>query len=158
MREKKKVNWKVLILSFIAVHLTAVIGTFFTNSDTEWYDSIKPSITPPSIVFPIVWTILFILLSFSLYFAWINGKKNQRKIIALVFGINLVLNALWSYLFFGLQNPIASFCELIILWFSIVSMLIVTYKISKRSCYLLIPYFLWVSFAGILNLFIVLKI
>jgi len=152
---KKGVNWKVLIVSFLVVHLAALAGSLFTNSDTAWYDSIKPDITPPGYYFGIVWTILFILISLSLYFAWINAKKEQRKNIGIVFGINLILNALWSYLFFGLQNPLAAFYELIFLELSIVTMLLVTYKINKTSFYMLIPYLLWVSFAGILNWLIV---
>ena len=146
-----KINWKVLIISFVVVHLAALLGGLVTNSDTDWYDSVKPSITPPDYYFPIVWTILFILISLSLYFAWVSAKKNQKKAIGIAFGINLILNAFWSYLFFGLQRPLFAFYELILLWFSILGMLIVTYKTNKASFYMLIPYFLWVSFAGILN-------
>jgi len=148
---KKRINWKVLIISFIVVHLAALIGSLSTNADSEWYDSVKPSITPPNYVFPIVWTILFIFISLSLYLVWMNSKKNQKKAIGIVFGINLILNALWSYLFFGLQNPLAAFYELILLWISIISMLILNYRINKSGFWMLMPYFLWVSFAGILN-------
>ena len=96
-------------------------------------------------------SILFFLIALSLYSAWINSKKKEKKIIAIVFGINLFLNALWSYIYFGLRNVNLAFIELILLWISIVSMIYVTYKINKKSSYLLIPYLLWVSFAGILN-------
>jgi benzodiazapine receptor len=147
----KKIKWKVLIISFIVVHLAALAGSLVTNADTEWYNAVKPSITPPNYVFPIVWTILFIFISLSLYLAWINAEKKQKTKIAVVFGVNLILNALWSYLFFGMQNPLAAFYELILLLLSILSILIVTYKINKPSFYLIIPYFLWVSFAGVLN-------
>ena len=148
---KTKINWKVLVVSFIIVHFVALAGSLVTNADTSWYESIKPNITPPSIVFPIVWSILFILISISLYFLWINAKKKQRKQVAFIFGINLILNALWSYLFFGLQKPLFAFYDIILLWISIVGMLVVSYKINKASFYMLIPYFLWVSFASYLN-------
>jgi len=146
-----KINWKVLIASLLIVYLVAAVGSIFTSGNTsgEWYESIKPSITPPSWVFPVVWNILFFLIAISLYLAWISGKK--KKIIVIVFGINFLLNILWSLLYFKMQNPLYAFIELIFLWLSILLMIIVTYKINKTSSYLLIPYLLWVSFAGILN-------
>ena len=149
----KKINWKVLVLSLIIVYGIAFLGSLFTSSNvnTEWYEQTRNSLTPPNYVFPIVWNILFFLIAISLYFAWTNAKKKDKKEIGYVFGLNLVLNVLWSVLFFGLQNPIASFVELIVLWISILLMIIVVYKTSKLSAYLLIPYLLWVSFAGILN-------
>jgi tryptophan-rich sensory protein len=147
----KKINWIKLIGTFIIVHLTAFIGSLFTNPDTDWYNSIKPGITPPDYVFPIVWTILFIFIWIAFYLACIYVKEKDRNKVRLVFLVNLILNALWSYLFFGLQNPLFAFYELILLWVSIISILLVTYKINKTSFYLIIPYLLWVSFAGVLN-------
>jgi len=149
----KKVNWKVLIVCIVIVYLIAFLGSIFTTSEvnTAWYDSIKPSITPPGWIFPIVWNILFFLIAISLYLAWINSKKNQKTKIAIAFGINLILNAFWSYLYFGLKNPAFAFIDLIAIWISITAMICITYKINKASSYLLVPYFLWVSFAGVLN-------
>ena len=69
----------------------------------------------------------------------------------LVFGINFILNIFWSVLYFGLKNPGLAFIEIILLEISIIAMIILTYKISKKSSYLLIPYFLWVAFASLLN-------
>ena len=69
----------------------------------------------------------------------------------LVYGANFLLNIFWSVLYFGLKNPVASFFELKLLWLSILVMIFVTYKINKISSYLLTPYLLWVSFAGVLN-------
>jgi len=151
---KKKINWKILIITLIIVYAVAFIGSLFTSpaTDTEWYNSIKPSITPPNWVFPIVWNILFFLIALSLYFAWINAKnKNIKKKIALVFGINFFLNIFWSILYFGLKNPVASFIEIIFLWFSIIAMIYITYKVDKKAAWLLVPYLLWVGFAVILN-------
>jgi len=146
-----KINWKVLIVSLVVVYSVAFLGTLFTSGNTqgEWYESIKPSITPPSWVFPIVWNILFLLIALSLYFAWIKNKKHKE--IALVFGINFFLNILWSYFYFYLKNPFLAFIEIIILELSIVGMILITYKINKKSAYLLLPYLVWVGFATILN-------
>jgi translocator protein len=149
-----KINYKILIICLAVVFLTAFIGSLFTsgNTDSSWYSENKPSITPPNYVFPIVWNILFFLIALSLYFVWIKAKtKIQKKKIAIVFGINFFLNAFWSFLFFELQKPAWAFAELIILWLSIISIIFVTGRIDKKSGWLLVPYLLWVSFAGILN-------
>jgi len=147
-------RWKVLVSSFIIVFLVALIGNFFTsgNVKSEWYESIKPAITPPNYVFPIVWTILFILIALSLYFAWIKARKEEEKnIVVLVFTGNLFLNIIWSFLFFTLKNPLYAFYHIFLLEFSIILMIVALWKIEKKAAYLLIPYLLWVSFAMILN-------
>jgi len=151
---KKSVNWKVLIYSILIVYGIAFLGSIFTSSSTnsEWYFNNKPSITPPNYVFPIVWNILFFLIALSLYFSWTAGKSNKQKTkIAWIFGINLFLNTLWSYLFFYLQNPVFAFFDLILIWITIIMMIFTTYNINKKSAWLLVPYLLWVSFAGYLN-------
>ena len=149
----KKINWKILIVSLVIVYLVAFIGSLFTSpvTDSAWYESIRPSITPPNWVFPVVWNILFFLIAISLYLSWKSSDKRQKNLVAWVFGINFILNIFWSFLYFGLKNPLFAFYELILLWISILIMILVTCRISKASSYLLIPYFLWVSFAGVLN-------
>lgn len=149
----KKVNWKVLIISLLIVYGIAFIGSIFTSTNTnlEWYQTIKPSLTPPNYVFPIVWNILFFLIAFSLYFAWANSKRKDRIKIAIVFGINFVLNVFWSVLFFAMKKPALAFAEIIFLWASILLMIFTTWKVDKKSSWLLVPYLVWVTFAGILN-------
>ena len=155
-RGMRKINWKVLIISLIVVYLVAFIGGIFTSrqTDTEWYQAIRPSITPPNWVFPVVWNILFFLIALSLYFSWTSIKKSDektRKRIIDVFSANFLLNILWSFLYFAMQNPLYALYEIIILWFSIGLMIYTTYKINKLSSYFLVPYFIWVGFAIILN-------
>jgi len=155
MKERmKKINWKVLIASLVIVYLVAFVGSLFTstNTDSEWYDSIRPSITPPNWVFPIVWNILFFLISLSLYFSWSGSEKSDvRRKIVIVFGINFILNIFWSFLYFGLRDPFYAFIEIFVLWISIVLMIYVSYRIDKKAGWLLVPYLLWVSFAVVLN-------
>lgn len=146
----RKIRWTVLIISFVIVLFVASVGSLFTDTGS-WYESRKPAITPPNYIFPIAWTTLFILIAISLYFSWINSKKKDKKRVALVFGANLFLNMLWSILFFGLKNPFIAFIDLILLWVSILIMIFTTWKIDKKAAWLLVPYLLWVSFAGILN-------
>lgn len=146
----RKIRWKILIISFIIVIFAASVGSLFTDTGT-WYESRKSAITPPNFVFPIAWTTLFFLIALSLYFSWINSKKKDKQKVAFVFGINLFLNILWSVLFFGLKQPLFAFIDLILLWVSILVMIFVTWKIDRKAAWLLVPYLLWVSFAGLLN-------
>lgn len=150
---KKKFNWKLLLSSLLIVYATAIIGSLFTsgNTNSAWYESIKPSITPPNWVFPIVWNILFLLIGLSLYLSWNNSNKKDKNAIASIFAANLGLNILWSLLYFELRMPAFAFFELIILWISILVMIFTVAESSKKAGWLLVPYFIWVTFAGILN-------
>ncbi len=153
----KKVNWKILIPCLIISYFAAFLGSLFssTNTDTSWYQSVNQSIIPPNWIFPVVWNVLFFLIALSIYLAWTNAKNKRDRIrISLFFAVNLILNIFWSLLFFSLKNPLYSFLELILLWLSIISLIIITWRISRKSSFLLIPYFFWVSFAGILNFLI----
>lgn len=150
---KKRGNWKVLVVSLIIVFTISFVGSLFTsgNKDSSWYLENKPSFTPPSIVFPIVWPILYFLIALSLYFVWIKANKSEKKKVAVIFGINLIANALWSYLFFEIRNPLLSFIDIIIILISIIGMMFIAGKIDKKAVWLLVPYLLWVGFAGVLN-------
>jgi tryptophan-rich sensory protein len=153
-RGKKKFNLFLLIICFFVTYFTAFIGSTFTmrNTDSPWYLEIKPTITPPNWVFPIVWNILFFLISISLYLLITNAKtKYYKKMVLVTFGINLFLNALWSYLYFGIKNPSAALIEIIPLEISAFAMIIVAWKVNKTAAWLLIPYSLWLGFAIILN-------
>lgn len=144
--------WK-LIISIIIPFLASAIGGLFTASSVStWYVTlVKPSFNPPSWVFGPVWTILYLMMGIALYLVWI--KKNEIKAF-IVFAIQIVLNALWSVLFFGLQKPLYAFIEIIFLWVAILFTIFYFYRINKTSAYLLIPYILWVSFASVLNFYI----
>ena len=141
--------WK-FIISIVVPFIIAGIGSFFTSSSVgTWYVTlVKPVFNPPSWVFGPVWTVLYLLMGISLYMVWIKRVEIKAMIF---FGVQLFLNALWSIIFFGLNNPLYAFIEIILLWFSIVFTIYYFYKIEKTAAYLLIPYLLWVSFAAILN-------
>ena len=150
---KKSLSARILAFAvcLLVVYFIAFLGSVFTskNVNSAWYESIRPSITPPNWVFPVVWNILFFLIALSLYYAW-SAKKERLK-IAIVFSINFIFNVLWSYLYFGIQSPSLAFYDIILVWLSIGLMIVTLWKISRISSYLLIPYFLWVSFASVLN-------
>jgi tryptophan-rich sensory protein len=143
-----------LVASIIIAELAGIIGTLFTTPAIPvWYQLlIKPAFNPPNWLFGPVWTILFFLIGIAAYFVWNEGWENRNVKIALsVYGIQLVLNVLWDYLFFGLQNPFIGFVGIIALWIVIVINILVFFRVSRKAAYLLIPYILWVSFAALLN-------
>jgi len=129
------------------------VGSIFTTPAIPgWYATLqKPSFSPPNFLFAPVWTTLYILMGISL--ALILNKKNKTAIIFFV--VQLVLNSLWSILFFGLKSPKLAFVEIIFLWLAILITILKFFKISKLAGWLFVPYLLWVSFASVLNLTIV---
>lgn len=142
-------KWLKLILAIVVCELAGVVGSIFTTpAISTWYATlVKPSFNAPNWLFFPVWTILFALMGISLYFAWPRGK--------IIFGAQLLLNILWSVLFFGLHSPLLAFIEIILLWIAILTTIIIFYRTSRTAAYLMIPYILWVSFAAVLNIFIV---
>jgi len=162
MKEKDKkylIKLAKLIISFAIPLLAGFIGSIFTASTVStWYTAlIKPGFNPPNWVFGPVWTLLYILMGFSLFLVWKQGlKKKYVKEGLIIFGIQIFLNVLWSIFFFGLQNPLLAFIEIIILWTAVLFMITYFYRVNKTAAYAQIPYILWVGFAALLNLSIVL--
>jgi translocator protein len=159
-KKVKKFDWKTFLICLVIVFGISLIGSFFTGSkpDSEWFENVRPSITPPNYLFGIVWPILYFLIATSLYFVWVNANVKQKKKIVLIFGLNLFLNALWSIFYFGLQNVFLSFIDIIFILITIILMIQLSFKINQSSSYLLIPYLLWVCFATLLNFLSVLKV
>jgi len=149
----KKQNIKKLISSIFICQLAGIIGLVFTSSSVnDWYTAIqKPYFNPPSWVFAPVWTLLFLMMGVSLYLVLIKRWDRNIKTGVILFGFQLGLNIIWSFLFFGLKNPFFAFIEIIILWAAILLTIFKFWKIDRKASYLLIPYFLWVTFAAILN-------
>lgn len=134
--------------------LAGILGSVFTTSSIPtWYAALqKPELRPPNWVFAPVWTMLYALMGIAAFLIWRKGfNKKSVKVALGVFGVQLVLNVLWSVLFFGLHNPFAAFVEILLLWLAIFWTIILFYKLSRAAAYLLIPYFVWVSFAAYLN-------
>lgn len=143
-----------LILAIIICNLAGAIGSIFTfASIPTWYATlIKPEFNPPNWVFGPVWTTLYILMGISLYLIWKQYEKRKNAKPALtVFSIQLILNSLWSILFFGMQSPLYGLLCIIPLWASIALMIVRFYPLSRNAALLQIPYLLWVSFATVLN-------
>ena len=143
-----------LLLSIAACLLIGFLGSLVTTpSVSTWFSTInKPSFSPPNWLFAPVWTILYILMGISAYLVWNKGleKKGVREAL-IIFGVQLVFNFLWSFIFFGLHQPLLAFLEIIILWLLILQTFLKFRKISSLAGYFLLPYLIWVTFAAFLN-------
>jgi tryptophan-rich sensory protein len=151
---KKRGKVLTFIICLLIVYGFAMVGGLFTSGsvNSEWYNSIKPDITPPNWIFPIVWNILFFLIGVSLFLAWTKAKNAKiKKKVAWAFGTNLFLNILWSVFYFEMQNPFLAFVDIIFLIASIIWMANICFKINKNGGWLLLPYLVWVCFASLLN-------
>ena len=124
------------------------------SSIKTWYPTIeKPIFNPPNWVFAPVWTMLFIMMGIAAGMVW-NKLETNKELVKkglLFFTVQLLLNALWSYLFFGLNNILLALIEIILLWLIIYETYHIFKQIDKRASYLLIPYLGWVGFATILT-------
>lgn len=110
----------------------------------------KSALSPPEWVFPVVWTILYVLMGIASYLVLTSGKPNDAALT--VYAIQLFFNFFWSILFFRLGLCVTAFIWLVLLWFLILGTTVLFYRIVKAAGYLMIPYLLWVAFAGYLNL------
>lgn len=151
-----KLNNLLRLAASVIIALSAgAIGSIFTSASLfTWYAGIaKPSFNPPDWVFGPVWTLLFVLMAISLFLVWKKGTHKKAVRIALfIYAVQLLLNILWSALFFGLQNPFFAFLEIIVLWAAILLTIVFFHRISRPAAWLLVPYLLWVSFAAVLNI------
>ncbi len=146
-----KKEWLILLFCLGLVFIPGILGSVFVRTDTAWYKSIKPSITPPDAVFGPVWTLLYLLISISLFISWQNAKPTQKRTLIILFGINLLANALWTLLYFGMQNPLAAFIDILIINLTTILLIVFLRKIKIAASNLLIPYLAWTSFATLLN-------
>lgn len=143
----------------LAVVVTCLAVGYFSglvtrSAITTWYPTlIKPSFNPPNWVFAPVWSMLYIMMGVAAGLVWdqIEIEKEAVKKALVFFAIQLALNALWSYLFFGLHNPMLAGLEIIVLWLMLFETYIQFVKINKIAGYLLLPYLGWVGFAAVLN-------
>ena len=135
------------IMEYMLVILPLVLGIIVSAFvDFNIYGSLnKPDLAPPAVVFPIVWRILYVLMVVSLYMNR-NNKKNM-----VTFFIQLMLNYLWVFVFFGMQSWLGGFIVIILLDVMILYTILEFYKENKLSAYMLIPYLLWCIFASYLN-------
>jgi len=142
------------IISIIICQSAGIFGSLFTfEAVPDWYITLeKPFFAPPNWIFGPVWIILYFLMGVSLYIVWKDELKSKtRNVFFVVFGIQLILNALWSLLFFGLKSPLLGLIDILILDVMLVVTIFYAKRVSKYAAMLLIPYMVWIIIASVLN-------
>lgn len=145
---------RIATLAITCVAAGYLSGLATQSSVDTWFQTLKkPSFNPPDWLFAPVWTTLYVMMGIAGGLVWsrIEREKDTVKKALLFFAIQLALNVLWSFLFFGMRNPFIAFIEIILLWLMIYETYAKFAKIDKVAGYLFIPYLLWVSFATVLN-------
>lgn len=148
-----KIQWKNLITCIAILLAVGSLSALLTQNSMETFQTInKPAFAPPGWLFPVVWTFLYVLMGIASYLVVTSGKPNDTALT--FYGIQLAFNFFWSIIFFNLELYLLAFIWLVILWLLILKTTSLFYQISKPAGYLMIPYLLWVTFAGYLNFYI----
>ncbi|MCQ2454766.1 MAG: tryptophan-rich sensory protein [Clostridia bacterium] len=148
-----KCNLKKLLISLLIPLAVGGLSALISGKDMKIYNSInQPPLSPPFIVFPIVWCILYVLMGISLYLVWNKEDKYLNKTKAyLFFAAQLIFNFLWSPIFFSARLYLFAFFILIFMAIATILMIFEYHSISKWAAFLQIPYLIWLLFAGYLN-------
>jgi benzodiazapine receptor len=144
-----------IVVSIVVCELAGVVGSLFTASSIPgWYAGLtKPSFNPPNWIFGPVWTVLYAMMGVAAYIVFAKGLKTPGVKLALtIFAAQLLLNTLWSIVFFGAHKILAAVVIIVLLWALILATILLFHKISRPAAYLLVPYILWVGFAAVLNI------
>jgi tryptophan-rich sensory protein len=147
-------NWHKLVVSILIPQVVAGVVAYFTvTGNGSWYQSIeKPAWNPPNWLFGPVWITLYIMMGIAFYLIWKSGNEGFQKKKAMgLWMAQLVLNFFWTIIFFGNEQILGAFLEILILWILILLTIFAFAKIDKRAAWLLVPYISWVSFAAMLN-------
>lgn len=147
---------KPYIISVIIALAVGGVSALLTKNNMNIFEKINmPPLSPPSVVFPIVWAVLYILMGISSAIIYKNGTDREEVQSALkVYALQLAVNFFWSLIFFNMQAYLFAFIWLILLWVLVIAMIVKFKKISPAAAWLQIPYLLWITFAGYLSLMI----
>ena len=147
-----KINWKALIISVLIPLAVGAVAGLLTMGGMESFAAMnQPPLSPPAWLFPVVWTILYILMGISSYLIYVRESEGKSKALS-TYGYQLLVNFLWPVFFFNFQWYFFSFLWLVLLWILVAKMILEFGEISKIAALLNVPYLLWLSFAGYLNL------
>ncbi len=146
-------RWKLVVALALPLLVGALSGAATTEGVQSWYPGLeKPAFNPPSWVFGPVWTLLYLMMGFAAFRIWRRaGSTSGVRLALALFCCQLVLNGLWSILFFGLRAPGWAFAEIVALWLAIVATIWSFRRVEAASVWWLLPYLAWVSFAAVLN-------
>ena len=146
-------NWKAFLISLAIPLGVGALSTLLSGGMDAYESLVKPPLSPPGWLFPIVWTTLFLLMGWASYRVYTSGQTPEKVHRALtLYGAQLALNFLWSIVFFRWEQPLGAFFVLLGLWVLILLTIRAFSRVDEQAADLLIPYLLWVTFAGYLNL------
>ena len=156
--KKQTFDWKTFLICIAVPLLVGLIASLISGNSMEQFQALtKPPLAPPAWLFPVAWTILYILMGIASFLIVTSGCSSEEKQDAIsIYAVQLLFNFLWTIIFFNFGLYLPAFVWLVILWIFIVITMMKFYKCSALSAYLLFPYLIWVSFAGYLNLAIAL--
>ena len=147
----KKIDIKKLIFYILITYLIGVLPSIFVFESMSTYNTLnKPPLSPPSIVFSILWPIFYLLMGISIYII-MQSKRKLKKNARIIYYIQLITNVLWVPIFFGFKEYFFSFLWILMLIVLVITIISIFYKISKKSAYIQIPYLLWLLFVSYLN-------
>lgn len=148
-----RIDWKKLLICIAIPLAVGGISALITSGNMKLFEEIqKPPLSPPGWLFPLVWTILYVLMGIALYLVITTKTKEDKRSAIISFAVQLFFNFFWSVIFFNAQVYLFAFIWLILLWVAIVGNIYFFNRINTTSAKLLIPYLVWVTFAGYLNL------
>lgn len=151
-----KIQWKKLILCIVIPLAVGGLSALLTKDAAQAFTLLnKPPLSPPAWLFPVLWTILYILMGIASYMILVSGKSVSGSLI--VYAIQLFFNFSWTLIFFNLTAYLPAFLWLTALWLLILITIFLFRRISAAAALLLVPYILWVTFAGYLNLMIYIR-
>jgi len=146
-----KIKWKELIIAILIPLAVGGLSAFLTKDSMGTFEAVtKPPLSPPGWLFPVVWTVLYILMGIASYLIYTSNSFDRKRAL-LFYGAQLAVNFFWSLIFFNLNAYLFAFIWLLLLWALILITLVKFYRINENAGLLLIPYIVWVSFAGYLN-------
>jgi len=150
---KRKGAWKTYAFWILLTEAVGALSGYLTREGTKIYQStmVKPPLSPPGIVFPIVWGILYALMGIAVARTQLKGKEPLQEKCLLIYILQLAFNFCWSIFFFNLQAFGFAFIWLMVLWGLIIWMTVTFRKVDRAAAWLIVPYLLWVTFAAYLN-------
>jgi len=151
--KRSRFQWLGLVVSIVVCFGVAALGSLVTDPNIDgWYAALrKPPWNPPNWVFGPVWSVLYLLMAVAAWLVWRRRDFARVSLPLALFGVQLVLNGLWSVLFFGWHRPDLALIEIVFLWSAILATMLAFRRVVPLATRLLVPYLLWVSFAAVLN-------
>ncbi len=147
------IKLKPLLINLFIPLAVGGLSALFTMNSMEIFEQLnQPPLSPPGWLFPVVWSVLFLLMGIGAYLVFTSSApKKEIRTALTIYGIQLIFNFFWSVIFFNFEAYLFAFIWLVFLWVLILANILLFYRISKPAGLLLIPYLLWVTFAGYLN-------